>query len=233
VSQEIGCRVCLARSLLPVLAVAITLQGCTRQYDTFGSPLTQSDIRFQAGADRPPMPNTLYAMARVFGKQGKEAQYHLMLIRTIQRHPDFAPPYSDLAELYLRRCSVEDAIRILSTGISANPNTPTLFNNLGICRLLQKNYAGALVNFTDAASLAPLNRRYRSNMAVALALMDRREEALALFMQVGPSEDAHHNLDVLGKATGTEPSGAAQEESVAEQPSNRSGPLEKVGATSE
>jgi len=227
-SQEIGCRARWARSLLTALAVAITLEGCTRHYDTFDSPLTESDIRFQAGAERPPLPDTLYAMARVFGKQGKEAQYHLMLVRTIQKHPDYVPPYNDLAELYLRRCSVDDAIRVLSTGISANPKAPSLFNNLGICRLLQKNYRAALVNFTAAASLAPLNRRYRSNMAVALALMGRREEALALFMQVGPPEDAHYNLDILDKAAG-----AAHDESVARQSSSGSEPVERVGGTSE
>jgi tetratricopeptide (TPR) repeat protein len=54
--------------------------------------------------------------------------------------------------------------------------------------------------FMRAAEAAPENARYRANMATALGLLGRYEEALALFEQVVPPADAHRNLAVLCEA---------------------------------
>ena len=50
----------------------------------------------------------------------------------------------------------------------------------------------------------PENAKYRSNMAVALGLMGRDEESLALFKQVLPEDQANHNLSVLREARNIE-----------------------------
>jgi len=192
--------------LLPVLtAVVLAVSACTDLTRPMPGSLTDSDLTFAAGADRPPTPKTLYAMARILGKQGKEAEHRLILTKIIREHPDFPPGYNDLAELYLRRRSVDDAIRILQTGLAANPDSCPLINNLGICLLLKKDYARALASFAAAAALMPQSERYRSNMAVALALMGRDDEASALFMQVTPAKDARHNMHLLRKIRSAPP----------------------------
>jgi Flp pilus assembly protein TadD len=66
--------------------------------------------------------------------------------------------------------------------------------------MLRNDYIKALNLFTQAAGLAPGNARYRSNMAVALGMMGRDQEALALYEQVLPKTDAQYNLAVLCRA---------------------------------
>lgn len=57
-----------------------------------------------------------------------------------------------------------------------------LKNLLGIHTNME--YENALEMFTKAAGIMPENARYRTNMAVALSLMERYEESLFLFKQI-------------------------------------------------
>ena len=68
---------------------------------------------------------------------------------------------------------------------------------MGMCCLIRKDYEKALSYFTSAAAVVPENTRYRSNMATVLALMDRKEEALALYRQILPEEKAQENINIL------------------------------------
>ena len=214
--------------LLVIALLGAALPGCTQSTRLIPFSRAQADIKFEKSTDPPPTPKALYAMARILGKQGKDTTCQLVLTRIIRQHRNFIPAYNELAQLYLRQGELDDAIQALLAGLHAAPEEPMLLNNLGMCWLLRKDYTGALDNFTKAASLAPHNERYRSNMAVALAMAGRNEEALALFMQVLSLEDANHNLEVLAHARGGPPGVLLKL-----QPDPGEGMLEAVGEHSE
>ena len=129
--------------------------------------------------------------------QGRDREAERLLERIIEDFPKFLPAYSRLAELQMRARRFPDAAHTLSTGLKVSPGDPVLLNNLGMCRLLQKDYAAALDAFTRASQAAPDNLRYRSNRATALVLLGRREEALALYEQILPKEEAMENVQIL------------------------------------
>jgi tetratricopeptide (TPR) repeat protein len=160
-----------------------------------------ADAAFQKSAGRPPTAKTLYTMADILAAQGRDADCELILKRIIREHPRFLPAYNSLAELQMRQQRINDAMDTLAAGLRISPKDAVLLNNLGMCRLIGKDYENALAAFTKAAGLTPGNTRYRANMAVALGLMGRYEESLALFKQILNQQQAQHNLDVLRKAS--------------------------------
>jgi serine/threonine-protein kinase len=97
----------------------------------------------------------------------------------------------------MRQRRISEAMKVLESGLQVNPNDSVLINNMGMCWLIRKDYEKALQFFTTAAGLVPENTRYRSNMATALALMGRRNEALSLYKQVLTEEEAEENIQIL------------------------------------
>jgi Flp pilus assembly protein TadD len=184
-------------------ACAFITGGCTETArvgptaDSFPN-LLESD--FQKHRNRPPTAKTLYAMADILATQGRESDSEIIMRRIVQEHPEFLPAYNDLAELQMRQAHIEQAIETLDKGLRIYANDPVLLNNLGMCCLLQKEYEKAVALFTRAAAVIPQSARYRSNLAVALALACREEESLSLFMQVLPRDQADHNLNILRQA---------------------------------
>jgi Flp pilus assembly protein TadD len=150
--------------------------------------------------DPPPTAKTLYAMGGILAAQGKEAECEFVLRRCVQEHSEFTPAYNSLAELQMRQGRIHEAIHTLTQALKVRPRDPVLLNNLGMCLLLCKEYEPALQHFTDAAGVVPENERYRNNMATALGLLGRHEEALALLQQILPREKAENNAEVLRKA---------------------------------
>ena len=148
-------------------------------------------------SDRPPTAKTLYIMADILMSQGRDRDSQLILERILNEYPDFFPAYNSLAELQMRHRRIPDAINTLSAGLEINSNDSVLLNNLGMCWLIRKDYDKALKYFTQAAGVAPENTRYRSNMATALVLLGRRQEALSLYEQILPKEEALENIQIL------------------------------------
>ena len=184
---------------LTVLLISpLCLIGCAEQ-----NAAPQSQLNLGAPAvdpfdpDRPPTVKTLYVMADILVSQGRDPAAELMLKRIVRESPDFFPAYTTLAELQMRNRRIAEATSTLSAGLQINPNDSVLLNNLGMCWLIRKDYEKALEFFTQAAGIVPENTRYRSNMATALVLLDRREEALALYEQILPKEEAAENINIL------------------------------------
>ena len=160
------------------------------------------DDDFQRGASRPPTPKTLYALAQILQTQGKDDQAEPVLMRVIADEPRFMAAYCDLAELRMRQRRIEEAYNVLSAGLKVVPDEPILLNNRGMCQVLLKDYEGALANFTRAAAVRPDDARYRSNMAMTLALMGRYDESYSLYVLVMTPKDARENLATLAEANG-------------------------------
>ncbi len=139
-------------------------------------------------------------MSKVMTGRGRDADAETILSKVLAESPDFMPAYQDLAALYLRHDRVDSAVEVLKRGVQVSTQDAVLWNNLGMCRMLQENYEEALQCFTTAAAGVPKDARARANMAVALGMLGREEEALAIYLQLVSPAEAHHNLAVLCEA---------------------------------
>ncbi len=185
--------------ILLVVTVGWILSGCSKKQPKI-SYSGQADDVFQKGANRAPTPRTLYSMAKIFATQGKEQQCRYILVRIIREQPDFVPAYCELAELYMRQGQVQMAVDTLKAARTHAPRDAVLMNNLGLCYLLKDEYSDAETMFAGAAGERPSDARYRANLAVAIGMTGRYDEALSLFEQLMPEADAHYNLGVICEA---------------------------------
>jgi Flp pilus assembly protein TadD len=160
----------------------------------------KSDLDFQTQGNKPPTAKTLSAMAEILAAQGRDSECEYVLKRIIQDDPKFLPAYNNLAELQMRQGQTNMAIETLRHALNINPDDTVILNNLGMCWIVRRDYQSALKMFTKAAGIMPENVKYRANMAVALGLMGRDEESLALFKQILPEDQANHNLTILREA---------------------------------
>jgi Flp pilus assembly protein TadD len=165
-----------------------------------GLRLEQATVPPEVQPDAPPTAKTLYATADILAAQGKDTQCEFVLRRCLRQYPRFTPAYNSLAELQVRQGRVHEAVATLTQALEVRPRDPVLLNNLGMCLLIRKEYGPALERFTEAGGLVPESGKYRANMATALGLLGREEEALALMQQVLPPDKARHNAEVLHKA---------------------------------
>jgi tetratricopeptide (TPR) repeat protein len=159
---------------------------------------------FDLMGKQPPTVKTLHSMARQCAATGREVQCELILQKMITDHPHYKPAYSELAELYLRAEMVDAAVAVLEAGLEIDPDDDVMRNNLGMCMLFQRKYESALEQFSTVAASHPDDARARANMAVALAMLGRMDEAYSVFQQVIPRPEARHNMQVLSELTGNE-----------------------------
>jgi Flp pilus assembly protein TadD len=193
----------LACLLSLAAALFATVGGCSRPDARAKVDRTENrdDEFFAAGAGRAPTLKTRYAMARLLAAQGKDNEAVFILEQLVRERPQCLPAYSDLAEIYMRHRRLPEAIRALEAGLAVTQRQdPILVNNLGMCRMIQGEYEGALSNFTTADTLAPDDARFKANRAAALGMLGRYDEALEQYQQVLPPADAHFNLAVICEA---------------------------------
>ncbi|TFG88844.1 MAG: tetratricopeptide repeat protein [Candidatus Atribacteria bacterium] len=197
----------LASMMLLALSVAISscfwLQGCagsvnSRNVNKYNSSDNVSD--FDKGANQPPSVKTLYSLADILTKQGKNEQAEIVLKKIIKEHPEFLPAWNSLAESQMRQGRIDEAINTLSTALKIIPKDPVLLNNRGMCFMIRQDYNKALEMFAAAAGVKPENARYRANMAVSLVFLGRDDEAMSLYRQILPEDQAKHNLNIIRTA---------------------------------
>lgn len=155
---------------------------------------------FALGSDRAPTASTLQSMASILAAQGRVSESEFVLQRLISEYPLHAPAYNDLAELYIRADNLDSALATLDLGVKTIPGDPVLLNNAGLCRILMSDFDGALSWFQEAIEAQPDDAGLRANLALALGLVGRTNEALALYEQVLPPAAARHNLLVIETA---------------------------------
>lgn len=184
------------------ITIALTLLVCTLAAACSSAPPLRPSTFDMAGPTTPPTAQTLRAMARLCFAQGRDEDGERTLERLISEYPDFAPAYNDLAELHLRNERREEAAAALKLGLARAPADSVLLNNLGMCELQRGSPERALEHFASAASSSPGDARYRANMALALGMAGRTDEAFALYSQVVSEADAHDNMAVVFTARG-------------------------------
>ena len=188
-------------SLLALAAAGLCAAGCASELEPHSDFARDGqDTEWLGGADKPPTPKTLYAMARILIAKGREPEADFMLRKILQEHPHFMPAYVELAEMHMRHRRVEPAVAVLNAGLAFSPRDPVLLNDIGMCWMVKGDYGRGLTMFKQAAAAMPANARYRGNMALALGMMGRYEESLALYEQLLTPADAHDNLAVICEA---------------------------------
>jgi len=169
------------------------------------SQVSKEEQDFEQAVNRAPTATTLYAMARIFAAQHRDTDCQNILNKIIAEHPDYMPAYNDLAEVQMRQRHIDDAIATLNIALKTAPRQAIFLNNLGMCYLLKGEYEPALGYYTRAAGADPNDSRYRANMATALGMQGRYDEAFQLYCQIGAVADAHYNLAVLAEARKDQP----------------------------
>jgi Flp pilus assembly protein TadD len=195
----------LAACLLSLLALAAMLGGCggwSWKPSAWPAANDLPNDELAVVDDRPPTLKTRYAMARLLVAQGRDDECETVLQQILTESPDFMPAYCYLAELQMRQQRMDDAVHTLSAGLQVDPHSAILLNNLGFCHVMKNDFAKALDFFTEAAAAMPQNARYRANMALALGMLGRYDESLALAKQILTPAEAHHNLSVICAARG-------------------------------
>jgi Flp pilus assembly protein TadD len=186
--------------LLCLVLCTLGTMGCAQPTGS-GSIINSGDknpeLAFENVRDLQPTAKTLYAISEILAEQGKDSESQVVLKQILRDHPGFVPAYNSLAELLMRNGRTREAVAVMLEGLRIHPRDPVLLNNAGMCWIMRREYDKALDMFTQAAGRMPENARYRANMAVALGLMGRDEESLALFKQILPEEQAKHNLNIL------------------------------------
>jgi len=155
---------------------------------------------FDTAANRPPNAKTLYSLSRILAAQGREPECMHVLSRIIDQYPEFLPAYNDLAEAHLRAEDTDSAMAVLTEGLMQAPHDPVLNNNMGMCWLIEGDYAQALDHFKKAEALAPKNPIYLANTAVALGMLGRVDEARENYDRVVTPADAARNMSILARA---------------------------------
>ncbi len=212
-----------------VLAAVLLAGGCKQDNGGatwLGKRETAAD--FETAAGRPPTAKTLFALGKVLASQGRDQRAAVMFAQAIQQEPTLVAAYHELAEIYMRHNALVQAAEVLSAGLKSDPNDPVLLNNLGMCQLYGGDRQAALANFTKATAADPADARYRANLALALGMLGRYEECLALYGQMLKPGEAHYNLAVICDSRG-DGARAAQEyaKAVAIDPKLKSKPVPK------
>lgn len=203
--------------LVALAGLAVAIAGCTgKQQPARYSQRSDADVKWLSGAKGPPTPRTLLSMARILASQGRDAETAFVLKKIIEDQPAFLPAYIEMAELHMRARRVDSAIEALAAGLKMSPKDPILLNNIGMCCLVKQDYKRALETFSRAVAAEPGDVRYRANVALALGMLGRYDEALSLYKQVLEPGDAHYNLSVVCAAR-KDTDRAAQERAKAQE----------------
>ena len=196
----------LARLITPLFVALAASCASTRSADPGQLPRV-GRLDYDAGVA--PSARTLRSTARVLADQGRDAECELVLKKLITDYPDFVDGYNELAELYLRNDQPEYALASLDAALEIAPDDVVLLNNVGMCHVVTGDHATALEWFERAVESDPYDVRSHANVAYALGMVGRMNDALASYMKILPEEDAHFNIGVLCETTGDHDRAAA------------------------
>ncbi|HYL04818.1 MAG TPA: protein kinase [Thermoanaerobaculia bacterium] len=139
--------------------------------------------RMRAAARRRPSRRCLFAQANMEQRLGEYAAARRDLDQLLLRFPDYYEAQSLLAQLELASGSTERAAALYSSLVRRSPQLGEL-TNLGTAYLLLRRYGPAEECFRRAIRLQPANPYVTLNLADAVLLQGRREEAAAGYRTV-------------------------------------------------
>jgi len=98
-------------------------------------------------------------------------------MQTIYRYPKLVRPYANLADYYISKGALTDAIQIYRLSIQEIPNTPLLHYELGKVYIMSNEYELAMAALLQAIILKPNMKKAYVSLAQAYFYTGRHEQA--------------------------------------------------------
>ena len=155
---------CSAHHLSAPLFLALMLLGGGCAPDA--SKVDSNRSYFEGGALQAPNPSTVVMTGRVLRSQGRISEAEFVLRRVVSEHPEYAPGYSELAELLLKDGRSQETVILLEAGTALIPTSAMLHNDLGMCFVVSREFESARQEFLVATELAPEDAVYAANYAM-------------------------------------------------------------------
>ena len=185
-----------------VLCVLVMICGAALGCAPDASKVDSSRSYFDGGALSAPNPSTVVMTGRVLRSQGRISEAEFVLRRVVSEHPEYAPGYSELAELLLKDGRTQETVLLLEAGTALIQDSAMLQNDLGMCFVIMRDFDRAGQCFLLASELATTDAVYSANYAMVLGLQGRYQDSLDLYARVIPMEDAISNVFKLAEARG-------------------------------
>ena len=186
-----------------ILCVFLLLAGCKNGPDSWAfsiknpfksSLASDSSTPAREAADGGREFSQQLTQGRNLEKAGKQGEARQVYEKLIVEHPDRFEPYHRLGVVADRQKRYREAQALFAQAIQREARNPDLFNDLGYSFFLQGKLEKAEAAMLKAVGLSPSDARYRNNLGMVLAHMERYEEALAEFRRAGSDADAYYNL---------------------------------------
>jgi tetratricopeptide (TPR) repeat protein len=203
---DIGTRVDLGWPLLedPVRSVrleaALLLAPLTQQRlpESYRAQLDKRIAEYRksqyVNADRPEAHLNLGVLAMAQARPGEAETAYRAALRL---DPSFAATYVNLADLYRKQGRDTEGERVLSDGIAAAPEEPTLYYALGLLQVREKRLPDALPNLHRASELAPEHIHYAYVYALALDKAGEKDSAVRTLEDVVERDPDHRDAVIM------------------------------------
>jgi Flp pilus assembly protein TadD len=174
--------------------------GCTETKDLAGP----GGMPVQKGesADQRIAPTTYFAHGHLLERQGGFQQAADQYRKALELKPDFVMARNRLGIALNKLGRHGEASAEFRRAIAVQPGAAYLHNNLGFSLYLEGKYSEAEATTRRALEIKPSFPRARMNHALALAKLERFDEAFDDLCRVGSEADAYYNMATLQTEAG-------------------------------
>lgn len=164
---------------------------------SFDEPVAEASDPTSLSSEAKPSPGLYFATARLSEQSGnpkKAEEYYRRALQLDSRHYE---SLFGLARLLDRQGRLKEATEYYRRAAQVRPNSPGVFNDLGICFARRQMPAESLGALRQAIALSPSSPLYRHNIATVLVQMGESDAALEQLRAVHDEATAHYNLGYL------------------------------------
>ncbi len=124
-------------------------------------------------------------------RQGKARQAEHMLRSFIAEHPAAIGVANHLGRLLIAQQRLGEAVKLYRSMLRYGEAMSQIYSMLGMLYYEQKQFAQAADAFREALRLEPENNEFRFHLAINLDMLNRTDEALALYQDVSPESERY------------------------------------------
>jgi len=140
------------------------------------------------------MPKNPLALARLSERRNQPAQAERMYQEIIKKSPKDPAAYHRLAVLYAKQGKMKQAEENFNRALALKADEPEILSDAGYFYYLTGRPQQAEQHLRRALELSPGNRKYTTNLALAVGEQGRRDEAYTLFRKAGTDLQATANI---------------------------------------
>ncbi|HUU98150.1 MAG TPA: tetratricopeptide repeat protein [Phycisphaerae bacterium] len=180
--------------------VLLACSGCTETKEFTGP----GDMPVQKGesVDQRIAPTTYFAHGHLLERQGGFQQAVDQYRKALELKPDFVTARNRLGIALNKLGRHGEASAEFRRAIAVQPEAAYLHNNLGFSLYLEAKYSEAEATTRRALEIKASFPRARMNHALALAKLERFDEAFDELCRVGSEADAYYNMATLQTEAG-------------------------------